>query len=453
MSGPVERSSKKGQRSTDHIPQWEWGAELVPLGSQDLPSTPPFPKIYVFRSYLKRLLWESLGTQETLPSTRSPSQEWIRPEGMDLDPPAPKGFEKELKLVPLGSQEDLPSKSEIWVQRAWLERIRLGSVRPQQAPPSPAPWASIWAKVPHEIPQSSTSQQADEPEAHQGDIPITDLETHHLRCRILIQPRDPSNFKADPSHQKSRLEHLRHRAVSGLNTVVECIAVMQGIEEPYYIINAPLRCRLCYDSQTDSIAIVNTDSSQAIMIRHVIDMSTDQEQLADAVIKPLGYYLVRPGAWAVRSCSAADAYAFQFKIYPRTLSLLVLQTITLPSTVGSRRKHDHGDKHVMVSAPADRCVAGAIANICDANGGDIVRIADGDVEEYLIHRLQQGGHNTHMSTVFRAKVSKYPDDHAIVKYIKGADNVQRARSWQKEYRLHIQLQYVSQFNPLTLRKD
>ncbi|KAI1112156.1 kinase-like domain-containing protein [Nemania sp. NC0429] len=418
------------------------------LGSDELPSSPPRPRTWVVEDpSSQRDDLMSLGQEEYMPNSRIPLEEGSPPD----DP-------SRMRLV--GSQESLPAFRNLRFGRGYFargrsepvqlesvqhepvqhEQVQHGSTDPEEdMPPTDTP---LWARsyVEDMSPHASTSNEGEAPVAHGGDIPITDLKTHHLKCRLLIQPRDPSDFRADPSHSEGRRENLRRRGVSGPNAAVQCIVVTPGIEEAQYIIKEPLHCRLCYDSESDQIAIVNEEPWVDILIRQVVDTSTstDQEQPADAVVLPLCKFQVGPGAWAVRSRSAPTC-AFQFIVYPRTLSLSLLPKKIPPSVAGSKRNHDNSEKHAKNPAPETQYVIRTLANLRDVKKGDIVQVAEGDVEQYQIHHLGKIGPASSSSAVYTAKVSKYPAELVAVKYIKGKDPVARARMWQKEFMLHSQL--------------
>lgn len=473
MSDTAERGLREGRESTSPVPEGFVRTHFLELlGSQeDIPSGPPFPRIYVEKSSIERNYNESLGSEDKnrpIPPG-APSMVDYAPRVLSSTEPTPKGFVERRMIVPI-SQRSVelisywgPPYRKRYVERHELRRNRDEIPYPPAAPPPPPspvylpstadPSENPEGYVNDHLPKSSTSQQAEAPGAHQGDTPITDipiidLETHHLKCRILIQPRDPANFKSDPARREGRREHLHHQAASDLNAVVECIAINQGIEEADYVIQAPLRCRFYYDSQSDYIGIVNEELTQSIKIAKIIDTSADQERSADIAIEPFTYARVGLGAWTVSSSEAADAPAFQLRVYPRTYSLSVLQAIAPPSVAGSKRRHNNSDKRAIMLATKYQPVMRAITSPCDVKGGDILRIAQDGVEQYEIHHLRKLG-LTSNADVYESKVSKYPNLRVVVKYITGMDLAARNRMWSHELRLLSQLQCVSQFDPLT----
>ncbi|KAI1184994.1 hypothetical protein F5B17DRAFT_433001 [Nemania serpens] len=457
MSRPVERSSREGLRSTSPILKgYVKKHSLMLLRSQeDIPSGPPFPKVYVEKTWIEPNLDEPSGSEfGPIPRT-APSFVDSAPRAPSSTEPIPKGFIERCELVPLGSQEARPSGPPFpkrYVERTWIERNPDESLAPQQDTYLPS--TAGWSAPPGDPPSNEQQVEAEAPQEYQGNIPITDLETDHLRYRILILPRDPENFKHDPARVGTFRLYLRSRAASSLNAVAVCFATVQHSQESDYAILAPLRCRLYYDSQSDFIAVKNEEPTQSITLGQVIDSSTSQERPANFVLEPYTLHRVAPGAWSVRSSSAADGHAFQFTVYPRTCSFSILQKITLPRVAGSKRKHDKTDNHAITSsAPKDRVVMRTITDPCDVKAGDVLRVTDNGMEEYHIQHFQKVGPDTGNSAVYTAFVTRHEDGPVAVKYIMGGEQVHRARIWQNEFELHRLLKCVSRSNPLTPRRD
>ncbi|KAI0398703.1 kinase-like domain-containing protein [Xylaria palmicola] len=275
---------------------------------------------------------------------------------------------------------------------------------------------------------STVSLPGEASKADQSGTPICNLEAHHLHCRVLIQPHDPSSFKSQPNHR----EYLRPVDAGSHETVVECIAITQTPKETCCMITEP-RCRLYYDSQGDSITIVNLDQLDAITISRVVP--TGPESLIDATISPMNYHRVEPGAWVVRFYTSSTVPPFQFILYPRAHSLSILNTETAqPSLAGSKRKRNDITKQPRITSVIQKA-----NNLSEIKAGETIQVATQNVEEYRIQRLQNATSNTRNSTVYKAKVTMYPKELVVVKLIKGESALFRARLWDREFSLHSKL--------------
>ncbi|KAJ2984522.1 hypothetical protein NUW58_g6014 [Xylaria curta] len=302
----------------------------------------------------------------------------------------------------------------------------------------PLPQSSV-SRSPEDIHDKIGSQRAEASGKDQDSVPITDLEAHHLKCRLLIQPQDPSIFKSQPG----RHELLRRRTASSspCSALIECIAITQGRENASYLIVEPLHCQLYYDSEGDSVTMLNHHWENAIMISEVTNAGTP----ICAVIGPSRHRRVNPGAWAIRQHTSTDDCmsgppVFQLMIYPRMHSLSIVDIGELPVISGSKRKYDNIDQQISIILPKNISLTKTIDNLGDVKVGELVRVATGNKEDYQIRRLPHTEHNTRISSVYKATVTMYPRQLVVVKFIKGDNAEVRAKSWQREFRLHSKLQ-------------
>ncbi|KAI0191284.1 kinase-like domain-containing protein [Xylaria flabelliformis] len=311
------------------------------------------------------------------------------------------------------------------------------------------------------------------------------LETQHPRLknrvRLSIQPGDPANFESHPDHRHQE-EHVTCLTNTD-NSTIQYIALTQGREDSSYAILRPLHCELYYNSSTDSITFMHKENDFAVLVSPIIDGEIRRKGIPipainddndddirakpeEAVsIRPFCRYRFEPGAWAVSRHSYSDSDSgpleFQFEIYQRNYSLEIIGTkddlALLANVAGSKRKYDDknitdttsnttdndnaSSSSVIIPVAHDSTLIRRINNLDELRGGELVRMTgrtqDG-VKEYQIRCLGNIKNATN-STVFEAKVTMFPNEHVLVKRIKGKDNHSSVTSWMREFRLHQQV--------------
>ncbi|KAI1746459.1 kinase-like domain-containing protein [Xylaria castorea] len=266
-----------------------------------------------------------------------------------------------------------------------------------------------------------------------ASVPITELEAPNPKCRLLIQPRDPSTFKSEESRRQRLCRSSassRHRG-----TTTECIAVTQDLERASYLIFEPVRCRLFYDPEGDSITIHNSHIQEQIVVAEVTKAGTSK----GTVLGPYQNLIVSPGAWVVRQHASNDLPAFQLMVYPRIHSLSVINTAKPAMLSGAKRMRNSDEKNKKILAPMNLSLSRVISNLGDVKAGELVVVSTDGKEEYQIRRLKHTEHNTRNSSVYMAKVSICPHLNVVVKFIKGDSALSRDKAWQQEYDLHKKL--------------
>ncbi|KAI1818213.1 kinase-like domain-containing protein [Poronia punctata] len=268
--------------------------------------------------------------------------------------------------------------------------------------------------------------------------PISHLESHNLECRILIQPQDPSQFRSESGSYVNHVSlHLRSYPNASYGTI-RCIAIMPCTERASYTILEPVRCEIYYDSKGSSVFI-----RHRLMLPAFTLCDSDEacgEVATGVTVPPFTNFQVDPGAWAIYSGAGPCGLLFQFLVYPRSHSLSVLQMTALPQRTEPKRKLSEMDETLGTQTPDTRLPIRAIDSLVDVTAGETVCVTRRQVEEYRIQRLQEAGFDTEYSTVFKAKVTAYPNEVVAVKVIKGQDPVSRAKAWEHEVRFHRRLQ-------------
>ncbi|KAI0110843.1 kinase-like domain-containing protein [Nemania sp. FL0031] len=277
-----------------------------------------------------------------------------------------------------------------------------------------------------------TLRQSEGQSAYQSSTPICDLDTEHLDCRLLIQPHDLSNFTSEQGREE--LLRCRDSSPYSSDATIECIAVTQSREKASFTVVKPVPCELYYNSQDESITVRNNSWDRWIAVDWIFDSYTRQSTSRSVPIKPYGYYVVGLGAWTVRYHGSDGPHAFQFMVYPRRHSLMVLDTGTsLPGPSGFERKRGNVNGSIVHSVQTGPLIKRDIGDISNIRPGEIVRVSEGGMEEYRIHCLEAPSSSTRSSNVYKARVSTYPKELVVVKSPKAECGWFYGQTWEREY--------------------
>ncbi|KAI1176513.1 kinase-like domain-containing protein [Nemania sp. FL0916] len=286
----------------------------------------------------------------------------------------------------------------------------------------------------------------------QARTPISQFGTQHIRCRILIQPGDPTTFEGLPNHYKyitcGVIPSTTDRAMSE-DHMVRCIPVTQGREDIKYTICRPFHIEFHYDTRDDSISITTQQPNHIFIIRELIDKASNRIEHREYVFSSGSTATgVDPGMWAVYKDASSIPF-LQFRLYPRAYSLEVLATKKPLTLAGGKRSRPAPRNSAILSGfssassarlSSDLTVIEKINAPSSLDKGGLMRMMENGVEEYQLRRLGLLIHQTRNSTVFRAKITAHPEEDVIVKIIESDDVVVRGNVWKQEYDLLRQLQ-------------
>ncbi|KAI1154451.1 kinase-like domain-containing protein [Nemania diffusa] len=279
----------------------------------------------------------------------------------------------------------------------------------------------------------------------QSLVPITSLETRHLKCRILIQPLHPTRFYALHLSPRTYLDRWGHPSRSN-DDRTDCVVVTQIPGTSIYQIYDPLRCNIYFDPQWDFITFQNLNEFDSVVLEHLDHVEDGTRHGKLYRLEPFQKQTLDVGAWAIHLRSTLGVRQFQMIIYPRAHSISILEPGQLPDVVGFKRIHsrrtnnpdgnpdddpnDSLDNLVPCMIPQERRVIRMIDNFGELRRGELARAATRNEKEYQIQRLESPAHRCWNSVIYKAKVDQFPNYLVAVKYV--LPGAFRVGSWERE---------------------
>lgn len=270
-------------------------------------------------------------------------------------------------------------------------------------------------------------------EMRQKRFRICDLDIQSLRCRLFIQPADPTNFTSDKG--VSRLLRRVPTFQDDDDAYVKCLVVNQSKEDVHYTFLTPLFCRIHYEPTEDSVEVSNM-ADRPIQIQNFLNGGADR-----VTIEPHHHRPLATGAWAWSFLD--EECSFQIMVFTRQFSLEIMRPSPVSEIVGLKRGRSSG--HQRSGILDELTVIKRVESLNDASNREVIRIT-GDGESYRVLRMTTAGH-TMAATVFKAKHSRLSNEVIVVKVLNRVESsvISYGRRWPREYSIHRKLDSVSIF--------
>ncbi|KAL8407800.1 hypothetical protein RB594_006575 [Gaeumannomyces avenae] len=352
-------------------------------------------------------------------------------------PPSTEATDPVSSGVILQAVDDLREK-----KRAAVEAVTPGLRQPggSTEATNPFPSGEIERRLEQQQKEKDVSPAVSPRDDERACVPITQLATDGLLCRILvfkeqgtlqvpgaksIQVRREIDFKygkveegkyeGGKGNEQKETGNKNNDEEYGKNgPFAECLAVTQRPDDICCSIDSPVRLELYYDSQKDSVQAVSKHEAE-ILIEPISPENEDREPGETRILERFDYKPVGPGAW--RFSSVDGLRSLQINIFPRRHSFALVKLKTLSAMAGAKRDaplEDITQEAAEMEPVASNEIIRRLDSLAELGEGQMLHVMNNEAKEYSLFRMGLMG-KTRSAQVFQAKHSDFPDKVVVVK--------------------------------------
>ncbi|KAI0970009.1 kinase-like domain-containing protein [Xylaria arbuscula] len=192
------------------------------------------------------------------------------------------------------------------------------------------------------------------------DCPIASLDSDHLNCRVLIQPKDPKCFDCIGFKWVNLLPHGMKAPSNGAIRDVRCVAVYETPDQTSCCVREPWNCEIFFGPYDDFVAVLNLMDDPL----SITSLNAGGGRNKCITIPAYTAGNLEPGAWAFNETDVQNS--LQVLVFHRT-HVLKAQMLSVQRVAGHKRdaiEEPQSDVGHLASATAARSL-GCLSELAD----------------------------------------------------------------------------------------